>query len=66
MIYYQFCYGTGIAPSVVYGGTSMKFVLTSLQNGCDILIGTPGRISDLVDHNIIGLEGVKQIYLSSF
>ena len=31
MIYYQFCYGTGIAPSVVYGGTSMKFVLTSLQ-----------------------------------
>lgn len=37
----------------------MKYVLTSLQNGCDILIGTPGRISDLVDHDIIGLEGVK-------
>ena len=32
--------------------------MKSLRSGCDILIGTPGRIMDLVERDIIGLEGV--------
>lgn len=36
----------------------MRDVMDSLRCGCDILIGTPGRISDLVDQGIISFEGV--------
>ena len=41
------------------GGLAIPKQLRLLKKRPHILIGTPGRISDLVDHNIIGLEGVK-------
>ena len=54
----QFCYCTGIASAVVYGGTPMREVLDSLRSGCDILVGTPGRVKDLIQRGILGLEGI--------
>ena len=48
----------GIAPAVVYGGTPMRETLTSLRRGCDILVGTPGRVLDLLERDYIGLEGI--------
>lgn len=54
----RFCYCTGIAPAVVYGGTALRATLDTLNRGCDILIGTPGRLLDLIERDYIGLEGV--------
>ena len=54
----QFCYCTGIAAAVVYGGIPMRETTMSLRRGCDILVGTPGRVLDLLQRDYIGLEGI--------
>lgn len=36
----------------------MRDTLTSLRRGCDILVGTPGRVLDLLERDYIGLEAV--------
>lgn len=43
---------------MVYGGTNMRDTLRTLDRGCDILIGTPGRLLDLIQRDYVGLEGV--------
>lgn len=54
----RFCYCTGVASAVVYGGTDMRETQAALDRGCDILIGTPGRLLDLVQRGYVSLEGV--------
>lgn len=36
----------------------MRDTLRTLDRGCDILIGTPGRLLDLIQRDYVGLEGV--------
>ena len=43
---------------MVYGGTSLRETLDNLRKGCDILVGTPGRILDLLERDYLGLEGI--------
>lgn len=42
------CYRTMLRPSVVYGGGPRRQQLEDLQHGCDVLIGTPGRLMDFI------------------
>ena len=58
----QFCYCTGVAAAVVYGGTSTRETLNSLNQGCDILVGTPGRVLDLLQRDYLGVERISQVY----
>jgi superfamily II DNA/RNA helicase len=44
---------------VVYGGTGIGNNLRELQRGVDIVVGTPGRILDLIQRNALNLSGVK-------
>lgn len=44
----RLCYRTMLRPCVVYGGTPRREQLADLQKGCDILIGTPGRLNDYI------------------
>lgn len=48
-----------IVIKTVYGGIPIKSNIESLKNGCDILIGTPGRISDLLQRKAIRLNNLK-------
>lgn len=45
----RFCYRSMLRPCVVYGGAPMSEQIADLRRGCDILIGTPGRLVDLMD-----------------
>lgn len=45
----RFCYRSMLRPSVVYGGPPIREQIADLQRGCDIIIGTPGRMSDIMD-----------------
>ena len=55
----KFCYATGIAPCVVYGGGDAGSQMRALSQGCDLLVATPGRLIDMVERGKISLANVQ-------
>jgi ATP-dependent RNA helicase DDX3X len=56
-------YKTNIVSTVVYGGDSVYEQSNNIQEGCDILIGTPGRLIQFLNEKIISLEMLKYLIL---
>ena len=48
---------------VVFGGVSQKPQETSLRQGVDVLVATPGRLLDLMDQKIVNIEHIKILVL---
>ncbi|OBT86812.1 hypothetical protein VE02_03918 [Pseudogymnoascus sp. 03VT05] len=44
----RFCYRSMLRPCVVYGGGPRRDQLNQIAKGCDVLIGTPGRLVDFI------------------
>ncbi|CZS80266.1 unnamed protein product [Fusarium graminearum] len=44
----KLCYRTMLRPGVVYGGVPISEQISLLSMGCDILVGTPGRLVDFI------------------
>ena len=38
-----------IRPVVVYGGTSLGYQMRQVENGANFVIGTPGRLLDIIN-----------------
>lgn len=56
----RLCYRSMLRPCVVYGGAPVREQREELQKGCDILIGTPGRLLDFMDKpHVLSLSRVK-------
>lgn len=56
----RLCYRSMLRPCVVYGGAPTRLQRDELRKGCDILIGTPGRILDFMGQpNVLTLSRVK-------
>lgn len=56
----RLCYRSMLRPCVVYGGGPVREQREELQKGCDVLIGTPGRLLDFMDKpHILSLLRVK-------
>jgi ATP-dependent RNA helicase DDX3X len=56
----RLCYRSMLRPCVVYGGAPTREQRLELQKGCDVLIGTPGRLLDFMDKpHILSLHRVK-------
>ncbi|KAI9755233.1 MAG: hypothetical protein M4579_004365 [Chaenotheca gracillima] len=56
----RFCYRSMLRPCVLYGGVPLKEQRAELARGCDVLIGTPGRLCDFMDKpHILSLARVK-------
>ena len=49
--------------SIVFGGVSINPQMMRLRGGTDIVVATPGRLLDLVDHNALSLRGVNTLVL---
>jgi ATP-dependent RNA helicase DeaD len=47
----------------VYGGTSIERQIRELQNGVQIVVGTPGRIIDLIERRVLNLSSVTVVVL---
>ncbi|MFT7587956.1 MAG: ATP-dependent RNA helicase RhlE [Limisphaerales bacterium] len=47
----------------VFGGTNINTQKITVEEGCDIIIGTPGRLYDLVLAKSVILKGVKQVVI---
>ncbi|QSS64054.1 DEAD-box protein [Histoplasma capsulatum] len=56
----RLCYRSMLRPCVVYGGGPTREQRLELQKGCDVLIGTPGRLLDFMEKpHILSLHRVK-------
>jgi superfamily II DNA/RNA helicase len=47
----------------VFGGVSINPQMMALRGGADIVVGTPGRLLDLVDHNALQLADTAALVL---
>jgi superfamily II DNA/RNA helicase len=47
----------------VYGGVSYENQLSTLSRGVEVVVGTPGRLLDLVDRDVLDLGHIKVLVL---
>jgi ATP-dependent RNA helicase RhlE len=47
----------------VFGGVSINPQMMALRGGADVIVATPGRLLDLVDHNALRLQSVARLVL---
>ncbi|MGL5542404.1 MAG: DEAD/DEAH box helicase, partial [Fusobacteriaceae bacterium] len=52
-------YGRKIRIAPVYGGQSMDFQIRQLKKGVDVVVGTPGRVMDLMNRGILKIDNLK-------
>ena len=52
-----------IKVGTVFGGVSINPQMMSLRSGADVVVATPGRLLDLVDHNALNLGQVQHLVL---
>mgnify|MGYP001060141732 FL=1 len=52
-------YMEGIKTVTVYGGADIREQINKLKGGAQIIVGTPGRIIDLIDRRVIKLGEIK-------
>lgn len=50
----------------IYGGKNINTQKLLFNEGCDILIGTPGRVMDLAIDNAISLKDVQKLVVDEF
>lgn len=53
----------GVQSVCLYGGTSKGPQISSLKSGVDIVIGTPGRLKDLIEMGVCSLKEVSFVVL---
>ena len=58
-------FSTGKYPraAVVYGGASIGEQIRSLKRGVEIVVGTPGRVQDLIDRGVLNLDKIDYFIL---
>ena len=59
----QLAYPLNLKLAVVFGGVSINPQMMDLRGGADIVVATPGRLLDLIDHNAVRLNDVQHLVL---
>ncbi len=52
-----------IKIATIYGGASANKQIEELNKGCQIAVGTPGRVLDLINRNKLKVEQIKYLIL---
>jgi len=55
----KFSWDTGIRACIIYGGADIREQRGDLEKGCDILIATPGRLTDFYERGNVTLSLVQ-------
>ena len=58
------CEHTGQRSVIVMGGAKFDRQLKALSQGCDLLVATPGRLIDLMEHQHVDLQSVQVLVLA--
>lgn len=59
----KFSHDTIYRPVVVYGGTSVGHQLRQVENGCNIIVGTPGRLIDFLNRRKVKCSYLIDVFL---
>ncbi|CAL8118695.1 unnamed protein product [Orchesella dallaii] len=59
----KFAYRSLIRACVVYGGAPVEEQLRDLDRGCQLLVGTPGRLTDMLKRDRVGLDNCRYLVL---
>jgi superfamily II DNA/RNA helicase len=52
-----------VKVSIVFGGVSINPQMMALRGGADIVVATPGRLLDLIDHNALDISSTATLVL---
>lgn len=55
----KFSYMTMCKAQIAYGGAAVQHQRTCIRRGCNILIGTPGRLKQFIEDTTISLSNIK-------
>lgn len=55
----KFSHNSVLKSVIIYGGTVSSHQRSSVQNGCNILVATPGRLKDFIERQIFDFSSVK-------
>jgi ATP-dependent RNA helicase RhlE len=55
--------GTGIRAAVVVGGLSERPQLADIKRGAQVIIATPGRLSDFIERRLVRLDSINLLIL---
>eukprot|EP00438_Fugacium_kawagutii_P003055 Skav229458 [mRNA] locus=scaffold397:351920:354997:+ [translate_table: standard] len=55
----KFAFDTGIRCCIINGGTDMREQRSELEGGCDVLVATPGRLTDMFERTFLSLGSVQ-------
>ena len=53
--------GAEVVP--VYGGARLGPQIKAIENGAPVIVGTPGRVIDLIDRGVLRLDRVRMVVL---
>lgn len=56
-------YMSGFRVLPVYGGASIREQMSALRSGCQAVVGTPGRVLDLIRRKTLDLSGIRWLIL---
>jgi ATP-dependent RNA helicase DeaD len=59
----KLAHGRQIISVPIYGGKPIKGQISKLQRGCDVVIGTPGRVIDLIGRGALDLRSIEIVVL---
>lgn len=59
----RFAVGQKLYSTLVVGGANMNRQIQQIKRGPHIVVGTPGRIKDLIDRKVLRLQGVQTFVL---
>ncbi|MET0266128.1 MAG: DEAD/DEAH box helicase [Duganella sp.] len=52
-----------VKVSIVFGGVSINPQMMALRGGADVVVATPGRLLDLIDHNALSISRAAMLVL---
>ncbi|MSR18843.1 MAG: DEAD/DEAH box helicase [Phycisphaerales bacterium] len=55
--------GTSIRHVVIFGGVGQRPQVDALRNGVDIIVATPGRLTDLMQQRVVDLRSISFVVL---
>ncbi|XP_022093706.1 putative ATP-dependent RNA helicase Pl10 isoform X2 [Acanthaster planci] len=59
----KFAYCSRVKVRVVYGGADINGQMRELDDGCHLLVGTPGRLVDMMERGRVGMDNIKWLVL---